>query len=121
MRHLSGRFQQQQALVGCCQKQPPAARLFTTMFEVFRRLEAEQRQLKPVLAAAGLGVADPRIAAGLGQHRHDIVDEAHGPLGGIRTEGPAARQKTTTSTRSNPRSNNGRRELLPGNGIGQSR
>ena len=57
------------------------------MIEVFERLEPQQRQFKPVLPAARLGVANARIATGLGQHGNHVVDEIDrgGPIVGVPT------------------------------------
>lgn len=52
------------------------------MLEVFLRLEAQQRQLKSLLTAPCLRMTDADITTSLRQDWDDIIDEAHGLLGG---------------------------------------
>jgi hypothetical protein len=80
VRHLPGSFQEQQAAVWCGEGQPPAPSLLYQMVKVLPRLKSEQGKLKPLLPAACLCVAHAHIAAGLREHGHDIVHEAHRPL-----------------------------------------
>ncbi len=72
VRGCANRLQQQQAPVRRGGKQPSAATFFHQMFEVFSRLEPQQRQLEAVLPA-GLAVAAAAVAAQLGEDRHDLV------------------------------------------------
>ncbi len=72
MRGHADRLEQQQALFGRSGEQPPAATLLDQVLEVLARLEAQQRQLEPVLAPR-LAVATAAVAAQLGEDRHDLI------------------------------------------------
>jgi hypothetical protein len=63
------------------------------MVVVFVGLKAEERELKAVLATSGLGMAGPHVAAGLGEDRHDVGGEAHGPFGGNDRSGGGRREQ----------------------------
>ena len=75
VRHGVRGLQKQQALLGRSGKDSPAVSFLDDVLVVFLRLEAEQRKSKAVLSAARLGVARAGIATGLGQDRHDVIDE----------------------------------------------
>ncbi len=42
---------------------------------ILLRLEAEEGELETVLPGAGFAMADPHVAAGIGQDRDDVVHE----------------------------------------------
>ena len=67
-------FSRKQARVRGGGEQPPAAALLHQGLVVEVRLEAEQREPEPVLAAR-LAVAAAGVAAELGEDRHDLVGE----------------------------------------------
>src|SRR5207302_9961490 len=67
-----GSFEQQQTVFRRRRKEPATARFLHEVFVVLRRLEAEQRKSKPVLAAR-FSVAPAAIAAGLGEDGNDLM------------------------------------------------
>ena len=71
MRHSAGGFGHQQALVGSGQIDPPPGHFPRQTEIVSGRIEAEQRQAKPVFAARG-PVATAHVAARLHEDRHHI-------------------------------------------------
>ena len=75
VRQLAGRLQQQQAAVRSGGEQPASASLLDQVFEILRRLEAQQRQGEPVLAAR-LPVAAAAVAAVFGEDGDDLVRES---------------------------------------------
>src|SRR5688572_24756100 len=72
--HRPSGFPQQQTLRGRLWEEPPAAGLINECLVILRRLEAEQRQLEPVLPVR-LAVARARVAAELRKKGHDVVRE----------------------------------------------
>ncbi len=89
MGDLGRRLGQQQALLGRGREEPPASPFLDQRLVVERRLEAEQAEPEPVLTAR-LAVASARVAAELGEDRHDLVGEVDRP--------PAANSRTVTGT-----------------------
>ena len=81
MRHGIGSLQQQQALPRRCRKDSPAVPFLDDVLVIFLRLEAQQGESKAVLSGPRLSMAAARIATGLGQDGHDVVDEVQRTLG----------------------------------------
>ena len=75
MGHGSNRLAEQQAEFRRGRRHTSAAGFVDQVLEILARLEAEQRQLEAVLTA-GLAVTGARVAAKLGEDRHDLVLEA---------------------------------------------
>ncbi len=73
--HAAGRLEQHQAAVRSGSVEPATAQVVGERLVIEERVVAAQRQAEAVLALLG-AVTGPRVAAHLGQHRHDIADEA---------------------------------------------
>src|SRR5436309_1028322 len=74
MSHLPGGFAQQQALLGRCGQDAPAAALLDQSGMVKGRIETEDRESKAILALR-LAVTARGIAAVTRQQRRDVVLE----------------------------------------------
>jgi len=72
------RLHEQEALVRRRREHAPPACFLHEVLVILLRFEAEQRKLETVLSLPGLRVARAHVAAGLGEHGDDVVDEAHG-------------------------------------------
>ena len=71
MRHRAGRLQEEQALVGRCDRNPAAARFLHDELKVLARFKTEQRQRETILSAA-LAVATAGVAPGFREDGHDL-------------------------------------------------
>ena len=74
MGHHVGRFEQQQAALGCGGKEPSPTPLLNEMFVILRRFESKQRELETVLAVR-LTVTAAGIAAQFREDGRDLIGE----------------------------------------------
>jgi hypothetical protein len=72
---LAGGLGQQEALAWGGRRDASATGLLDEADVILLRFEAEEGELETVLPGAGFGMADPHVAAGLGQDRDDVVHE----------------------------------------------
>src|SRR6185437_12679621 len=74
----SGRcLEQQQTVLRRSREESASARFLDQMLVIFRRLEAEQREAKPILTAR-FAVTAAGVATGLGENGHDLIRKIDG-------------------------------------------
>jgi hypothetical protein len=79
MRDLTGCFEQQQALLGGTDRNPPSARSGYDIGVIDMRFETEQRECKSILTGPPFGVASTRIAPRLGENGNNLVAKLDRP------------------------------------------
>ena len=92
VRNFAGRFQEQQTACWIAGKETSAVPFFHQSLVVFRRVEAEHRQLKSSLTSASFGMARTGIASRFGEHRDDVVYKTDWLPGIIRADSYSQRQ-----------------------------